>query len=583
METRALAVRYLNGEANEQEVMALDAWVRQSPANALLLAECAIDEQNLPAAAKDVLDEIEAREREQQITPDMLAALLPKGELEPVDITKTVLAQQSERALATQREKERREARKREAAGAKPPHVIIVPRPVVWLATAAMLGLIAWLGNSVFTGSDTPDTAAVEPAALPQQVAEVRSGSHAVWADPTISTDGLRIGEEVELLSGVAEVRFNQGAVVLVQGPAVITPTSNNALKLYTGKLIAEVPPSAVGFEVDTRFGLIRDYGTEFGVEVDAMAGLHTQVFQGEVGVMPRDAKNRLGPETKLLVNEAAEVLPGDAVVNSEAPVASRYVRREEYKLLTADDLTAADRFRAYLYELDRSANMIANISFLGGEMKVKQGPAGQAFKAEWVGGTIVPIRGNAQGTEVMRLEGVPDQGIDIVMPTEQGMDKLTFIAWARVEPQLNRTNAPLLHHNRVDMPKSTPNWQLRPDLDQIHVNQFSEQGKTTTRRSASASVDGIVWEQWHCYAVVIDVRTGKCEHYLDGRWVGSAELGQKVPIKLDGLRIASTGREVTRHPRTIKGEIGLFTFLNTTLDDEGIRRMYEESRGLFD
>jgi hypothetical protein len=161
-------------------------------------------------------------------------------------------------------------------------------------------------------------------------------------------------------------------------------------------------------------------------------------------------------------------------------------------------------------------------------------------------------------------------------------MDKLTFIAWARVEPIINRTNAPLLHHSRIDMPKSTPNWQLRPDLDEIHVNQFSEQGKTTTRRRASASLEGIVWEQWHCYAVVIDARTGMCEHYLDGRWVGSAALGQKVPLKLDGLRIASTGREVTAHPRTIKGEVGLFTFLNTTLDDEGIRRMYEESRELF-
>lgn len=585
MNTRALSIRYLNGEVNEEEVATLNAWLLESPANALLLAECAIDEQNLPSAIHEVLEGVEERERGVEITPDLYNALLPKGELEPVDITELVLARERAQREAIKREEEKLAALKRQAAGLKQPHILVIPRAAVWLATAAMIGIVVWLGSTLSTSErgNAPEITATPPAVMTQRVATVQSTSNAVWADPSLAADGLRIGVEVELLSGIAEVIFDQGAVVLVHGPAVITPTSANALKLNSGQLLAEVPPSAVGFEVDTRFGLIRDYGTEFGVAVDAAMGLQTQVFTGEVGVMPREANSTLGPETKLLANEAAEVLPGEADVRREEPLAARYVRREEYKLLTADDLTAAERMRAHLYELDRSANMIAHLSFANGQMNVQRGPAGQAFKTEWVGGEVVPIQGNAHGTEVMRLDGAPEQGINLILPGEQGYDKLTFIAWARVEPLPNRANIPLLHHSRTDMPKSTPNWQLRPDRDSIHVNQFAEAGTTRTHRDASASLEGIVWEQWHCYAVVIDARTGKCDHYLDGRWVGSAELGQKVPLKLDGLRIASSGRAVTDHPRAIQGELGQFTFLNTTLDDEGIRQMYEASRELFE
>lgn len=584
MNARALTIRYLNGEANDDEVAALEAWLLESPANATLLAECAMDEMNLPGVAKEVLDEVESRENDNAITPDLLAALLPKEPLEPVDITQQVLAKKSERLLAIEREQIRQQAMKQAAAGHKP-HVLVIPRAAIWLATAAMIGLVVWLGMTLESGNSTVPTqiAEVEPVAPPQIVATIDASSDAVWAEPAVASVGLQLGVTAELLSGVAEIKFDKGAVVLVQGPATITPTSDNALQLGTGQLVAEVPPSAVGFEVDTRFGLVRDFGTEFGVSVDPAAGMKTQVYQGEIGVMARDGRNELGEMTRLLKNEAAAIHAGKAQVVIDEPVASRYLRRDEFTLITKANPSPAERWQAHLYKLKRESNLIAHLGFSNGQMQLKQGPAGESFEATWVAGKVIPIPGNHEGFQAMRLEGFPEQGIDLQVADHPGYDKLTLIAWARVEPQVNRTNAPLLHHGRKDMPKSTPNWQLRPDLDAIHVNQFAQAGTTHSAGRVSATLDGIVWEQWHCYAVVLDARTGQCEHYLDGRWVGSGELVQKVPLKLDGLRIASTGRAVTDHPRTIKGEIGLFTFLNTTLDAEGIRQLYDASRPLFD
>ncbi|MEO0477399.1 MAG: hypothetical protein AAF085_15750, partial [Planctomycetota bacterium] len=230
-----------------------------------------------------------------------------------------------------------------------------------------------------------------------------------------------------------------------------------------------------------------------------------------------------------------------------------------------------------------RQSDLIAHIGFSSDGMQLRRGPAGKAFKTDWVGGEITPLPGSAVGTQVMRLQGRPEQGIDLAMPGHPGFEKLTFVAWARVEPIPGRTNAPLLHHSRKDMAKSIPNWQLRPDLNAIHINQFAVDGSPVSSRRIAASLDGIVWEQWHCFAVVIDARSGQCDHYFNGRWVGSGELDQTQPLKLGGLRISSTGRAVTDHPRTIKGEIGMFTFLNATLEADEMHQIYEASRPLFD
>lgn len=581
MDTRALPIRYLSGEASDQEIAALEQWILQSPANALLFAECATDELNLPEMAKQVYDQAESGSPDATFDEDLFKALLPTEPLKPVDITQSVIEKRRAEQEAAERKKARLEAIRLEAVGDRPPHIIIIPHAAVWLATAAMVGLVAWLGISLFSSSapSNPQTAATGLKVF----ATIDSASDAIWSDPSAVANGLESGVEVELLSGVAELRFDQGATVLVEGPAALTATGSNTMRLKRGRLVAEVPPSAVGFEIDTRYGLVRDYGTEFGLSVDEQTGLQTRVFKGEIGVAPRSVNSALGAETKLRDNEAAKISPDSPqVVALEEPEPSQYLRREAYSLLIKPDPSPAERWQAHLLKLERGGNLIAHLGFSEDAMQMKRGPAGANLETQWIDGKIIPVPGNRRGLQAVRLEGSPDQGIDLRMPGHPGYDKLTFIAWARVEPIPGRTNAPLLHHSRVDMPRSTPNWQLRPDLNAIHVNQFAKEGTTQSSRRVAASLDGIVWEQWHCYAVVLDARTGQCDHYLDGRWVGSGELEQKEPLRLDGLRISSTGREVTDHPRTIKGEIGMFTFLNTALDAEMIRQSYDASRPLF-
>lgn len=109
-----------------------------------------------------------------------------------------------------------------------------------------------------------------------------------VWstsATPVAAGDLLRASRWIELESGVAEVQFGQGAVVVLEGPARFAAKSTSLGVLDYGKLAAVVPPWAEGFQIDTPAVEVVDRGTEFVVEVSRDKQVTVGVTKGEVEV----------------------------------------------------------------------------------------------------------------------------------------------------------------------------------------------------------------------------------------------------------------------------------------------------------
>jgi hypothetical protein len=88
-----------------------------------------------------------------------------------------------------------------------------------------------------------------------------------------------------ELQKGVVALSFDDGAQVTLEGPAAFEIRSPNRGFLRRGKLVAMVPPKAIGFTIETPTATIVDLGTEFGVEVDPTGVTQAQVFRGAVKV----------------------------------------------------------------------------------------------------------------------------------------------------------------------------------------------------------------------------------------------------------------------------------------------------------
>jgi len=87
------------------------------------------------------------------------------------------------------------------------------------------------------------------------------------------------------LEQGCAEIAFERGAQVIIQAPSRFRLVSKGRMYLKTGTVTANVPPEAIGFIIETPSSIFEDFGTEFGVIVDASSQSEVHVFKGEVAV----------------------------------------------------------------------------------------------------------------------------------------------------------------------------------------------------------------------------------------------------------------------------------------------------------
>ncbi len=136
------------------------------------------------------------------------------------------------------------------------------------------------------------------PLATPQpapRLATLTATANCTWRNGASRSpgSGLRAGT-LRLEQGQAELRFAQGATVLLTGPAEFRLVSAGAGYLARGELVARVPASARGFRVDTPVGTVTDLGTEFGMVVGDDGRAEVQVFVGSVHVQAANHQRRL-------------------------------------------------------------------------------------------------------------------------------------------------------------------------------------------------------------------------------------------------------------------------------------------------
>ena len=95
--------------------------------------------------------------------------------------------------------------------------------------------------------------------------------------------------KSLRLASGMATIRFDGGATVIVEGPAEFETRSTNRGFLKRGKLVATVPRRALGFTIETPVARIVDLGTKFGVEVDEYGAADLEVYEGQVVIRSKE------------------------------------------------------------------------------------------------------------------------------------------------------------------------------------------------------------------------------------------------------------------------------------------------------
>ena len=132
-----------------------------------------------------------------------------------------------------------------------------VAQALVIAAAVLVLLIPAWMlvGPDRPVGNQVADTTDSTPSNPVRSIAVISAEADALW-----NADGeQRFGKgtalepgRLSLIEGLAQIDFFSGASITLEGPAEIELKSRKLAILHRGRVRADVPPAARGFEIQT-------------------------------------------------------------------------------------------------------------------------------------------------------------------------------------------------------------------------------------------------------------------------------------------------------------------------------------------
>ena len=157
--------------------------------------------------------------------------------------------------------------------------------PRVMLAIAASVVFIAtgwWMwglrGNQQI--AESPDDTGVNRVVY---VGTIGAQHDCVWqGDSSVITGGRFSSRKLSLTSGVAELKFDSGTNVILEGPCEFEVLDVDTAQLLAGNVVVNVTELSDGFALSTPEATIFDEGTEYAVSLDDEA-TEVHVFDGTI------------------------------------------------------------------------------------------------------------------------------------------------------------------------------------------------------------------------------------------------------------------------------------------------------------
>lgn len=151
-------------------------------------------------------------------------------------------------------------------------------------------------------------------------IAVLISSEDAAWESALPTTPGSTLAPGLlNLKAGVATVRFDSGAEIVLEAPAQLELVTAMRGKLLAGAAVIDVPERAIGFTIETPDGYAVDYGTQFAVRVDQLKKQSDfEIIEGEIAVHHPPS----GDEVRLTGQGQGATVSTDSLVrfDSESP-----------------------------------------------------------------------------------------------------------------------------------------------------------------------------------------------------------------------------------------------------------------------
>ena len=450
---------------------------------------------------------------------------------------------------------------------------------------ALLLGILLRSDRGEAGGSFVSDESG-EIAARGVAVITAQAGARWLQDDGRILTEGVSLEPGlVKLVEGLAQIDFYGGASLTLSGPAELELLSADEAVLHKGKMRANVPPAARGFEIRTGDVLIEDLGTSFGLAVTEDLQADLVVFDGEVRATGTDGK-----AISFFGGDSAHLEDGEALENVANATDDRNFPDIASVIEGAGD-DSDSRYAVWKHgsEARRSdPRLVAYYDFEGLTSASRRLQNRAVFDAASeldggiVGARLSEGRWSRKTALDFRREG---DRVRFQIPGE--FDALTLYVWVRIDALDRHLNSLFLtdYYDQREI-----HWQISrkgclhfatspmgvENLDKYNRRFYSD-------KFWDASMSG----QWWLLATTVDrdAEDRAVTHYINGEPVGfSGGSNRGKPLSTMQIGRADLGNwsdpiwpEVSM--RALNGRIDEFAIFRAVLSPLEIREIYEQGK----
>jgi hypothetical protein len=462
-------------------------------------------------------------------------------------------------------------------------------QPLGWwpVAGLALILILVALnqGNRKFTTPNSTGPSLAEstmrlPATGPdaQGVATMLRAVGVKWTGKERLAGNVLMPGWLKFESGWVELQFHRGARVVVEGPAEFELITDMQARCLLGKVRADVPPPAIGFEVLSPNVRVVDRGTSFGLEVERDGPAEVHVFSGRV-----DLATTSTPQTHRELAQGTSVRVDRGGALSDIPNGTHDFSSTDAldKEATATMAARFQGWREHSKMLREDPSLLVQYTFDSFAERRLQNMAPQATLPSH--GTIVgcsATEGRWPGKRALDFKQVGDR-VRLSLPLRY--QELTCIAWIRLDA-MDRAYSALLMSG--DAAVGELQWQLG-NTGRLLFGKRKEPG-WGAGKLFTADTPAVLTSQrggsWMQLALVYDSRAKTLSHYLDGQRIVALPMDAQTPLTTGALEIGNwtpTVGDPMEPIRAFNGRMDEFVIFSRALRPEEILRHWEAGRPL--